>query len=391
MNDLCIDIGYNSLNKYNEQLCGDQVMIEQFDDGNSVVVVLADGLGSGVKANILATLTAKILSTMMAHSIDINDCISTVVASLPVCKVRGIAYSTFTIVRLWKNMTAEIIQYDNPHVILLRNGSNYKYPQTLMEIEGKTIFFSRVRLQKDDALILISDGVVHTGIDGIIDLKWQRDQVVDYMEHVYDRSLTAKTLATLLLDECSRRYHNKPMDDTTVCALKIRKRQQVNLMIGPPLNREDDNKMMSLFFSKEGKSIICGGTTANIAARYLGRKLETSLDYVVSEIPPTSEIQGVDLVTEGVLTVNKVLTYAQDYLGENAYYYKWCYQKDGASRIAKMLFEEATDINFYVGQAVNPAHQDPELPINFSIKMSLVNELSKCLKKMGKRIKVSYF
>ena len=51
----------------------------------------------------------------------------------------------------------------------------------------------------------------------------------------------------------------------------------------------------------------------------------------------------------------------------------------------------SADINFYVGRAINPAHQNPDLPINFNIKMNLVEDLSTCLKKMGKRIKVSYF
>ena len=94
---------------------------------------------------------------------------------------------------------------------------------------------------------------------------------------------------------------------------------------------------------------------------------------------------------EGVITVNKVLTYAKDYLEDNRSYEHWSFKKDGASQIAQLLFEEATDINFYVGRAVNPAHQNPNLPITFNIKMNLVSELSECLRKMGKRIKVSYF
>ena len=149
--------------------------------------------------------------------------------------------------------------------------------------------------------------------------------------------------------------------------------------------------MMSLFFSKEGKHIVCGGTTSSIAAKYLGKKVIPSLNFEDPEIPPIAEIEGVDLVTEGVFTVNKVLEYAKDYLKSNESYTHWGYKRDGASLISRMLFEEATDINFYVGRAVNPAHQNPDLPINFNIKMNLVEELSQCLKEMGKRIKVSYF
>ena len=149
--------------------------------------------------------------------------------------------------------------------------------------------------------------------------------------------------------------------------------------------------MMSLFFSKEDNHIICGGTTSSIAAKYLGKPLVPSLNFEDKGIPPTAELEGVDLVTEGVITVNRVLEYAKDYLADNRSYEQWSFKRDGASMIARLLFEEATDINFFVGKAINPAHQNPDLPINFNIKMNLVEELSACLKKMGKRIKVSYF
>ena len=149
--------------------------------------------------------------------------------------------------------------------------------------------------------------------------------------------------------------------------------------------------MMSLFFSKEGKHIICGGTTSSIAAKYLGKTVKATLDFEQSDVPPIAEIEGVDLVTEGVITINKVIEYARDALGSNELYEQWSVSRDGASMICRMLFEEATDINFFVGRAINPAHQNPELPINFNIKMNLVEELSACLRQMGKKVKVSYF
>ena len=165
----------------------------------------------------------------------------------------------------------------------------------------------------------------------------------------------------------------------------------MNILFGPPSNRDDCDRMMSLFFGKEGKHIVCGGTTSSIAAKYLHKPLKASLKFERSDVPPIAEIEGVDLVTEGVITINKVLEYAKDHLSSNELYEKWSFGRDGASLICQLLFEEATDINFYVGRAVNPAHQNPDLPINFNIKMNLVEELSKCLKQMGKRIKVSYF
>ncbi len=393
MNDLCADIGYHSLNKYGEELCGDHVDVVdvQDRDEDATIVVLADGLGSGVKANILSTLTSKIISTMMANSMSIEDCVETIASTLPVCSVRGIAYSTFTIVRIVNNSEAEIIQYDNPNIILLRHGKNISIPKTSMEIDGKIIYRSRLRIKEDDAIIIMSDGAIHAGLGKTLNYGWQRKNIIELMELMYRAGYSAKTLTTILLDECNKLYEDEPGDDTTVCTIKIRKREPMNLLIGPPADPGDVSKMMSLFFSKQGKHIVCGGTTSSLAADFLHRPLVPQFNYVDPSIPPTALIDGVDLVTEGVITINQVLTYAQNYLDDNESYHQWSYKKDGASLIARLLFEEATDINFYVGKAVNPAHQNPDLPINFSIKMRLVDELAGCLRKMGKRIKVSYF
>lgn len=394
MNDLCAEIGYKSINHAGEQLCGDHVdVVEQGSDTDtpSTVIVLADGLGSGVKASILSTLTSKIISTMMAQGLSLTDCVETIAQTLPICSVRGVAYSTFTILNLVDNREMELIQYDNPMVILLRDGKNYDYPKTEMNIGGKKIYQSVVKLQEGDIFVAMSDGCPHAGIGMAYNFGWKREDIIDYMETVTIAGYTAKTLSTILIDEVNKLYGGKPGDDATACVVKIRRREPMNILFGPPRNRDDCNRMMALFFSKEGKHIVCGGTTSSIAAKYLGKPVKTSLNYVRSDVPPTAEIEGVDLVTEGVITVNKVVEYAHDALGENKLYEKWSFGHDGASMICRLLFEEATDINFFVGRAVNPAHQNPDLPINFNIKMNLVEELSSCLKQMGKRIKVSYF
>ena len=390
MNKLCADIGYRSLIKYGEQLCGDHVdVIGQGEDTSTIV--LADGLGSGVKASILSTLTSRIISTMVAEGLPIEDCVETIAATLPVCSERQVAYSTFTIIRLIDNREAEIIEYDNPAVILLRDGKNCEFPKTALSIGGKTIYKSRIPLRENDIFVAMSDGCIHAGVGMELNFGWERGDIIEFLETLYDVGFTAKTLTTILLDECYKLYGGQPGDDTTACVVRIRRREPMNLLFGPPANRDDCNKMLSLFFSKEGKHIICGGTTSSIAAEYLHKRVVPKLDYLDPEVPPIAEIEGVDLVTEGVITINKVLSYAKDYLEDNESYTQWSYKKDGASQIARLLFEEATDINFFVGRAVNPAHQNPSLPINFNIKMQLVDELAEALRSMGKRIKVSYF
>ena len=390
MNNLCADIGYKSVNHYGEQLCGDHVdIVEQGD--SSTVIVLADGLGSGVKASILSTLTSKIISTMMAAGLPIEECVSAIAATLPVCSVRGVAYSTFTIMHLLNNETAELIQYDNPQVILIRDEKNYEYPRTEMSIGGKKIFKSVIKLQENDIFIAMSDGCPHAGIGLSYNFGWKREDIAAFMEAVSAAGYTAKTLSTILVDEVNKLYGGEPGDDATACVVRVRRRVPMNLLFGPPSNRDDCDRMMSLFFSKEGKHIVCGGTTSSIAAKYLGKPLRATLSFERSDVPPIAEIEGVDLVTEGVITVNKVVEYAKDYLEDNQSYEEWSMKRDGASLIARLLFEEATDITFFVGRAVNPAHQNPDLPINFNIKMNLVKELSDCLRKMGKRVKISYF
>ncbi len=390
MNDLCVDIGYKSINHFGEQLCGDHVdVVEQGE--NSTVIVLADGLGSGVKASILSTLTSKIISTMMAEGLSLEDCVETIAATLPICSVRGVAYSTFTIIHIVDNVDAELIQFDNPLVVLIRDFKNYDYPKTEMNIGGKKIYKSVIKLQEDDLFVAMSDGCPHAGLGIKYNFGWKREEIIDLIETIAPVGYTAKTCSTILIDKCNELYGWKPGDDATACVIKVRKREPMNILFGPPSNRDDANRMMSLFFSKEGKHIVCGGTTSSIAAKYLGKPLRASLNFEQSDIPPIAEIEGVDLVTEGVITVNRVLEYAKDSLGENKLYEKWEFGHDGASLISRLLFEEATDINFFVGRAVNPAHQNPDLPINFNIKMNLVEELSKCLRQMGKRIKVSYF
>ncbi|MDE5601500.1 MAG: serine/threonine-protein phosphatase [Clostridia bacterium] len=390
MNDLFADIGYKSVNHDGEQLCGDHVEIVEQGE-NSTVIVLADGMGSGVKASILSTLTSKILSTMLAEGLSIEDCVQTIAQTLPVCSVRGVAYSTFTIIHLIENDVAELIQFDNPLTILIRDGQNYDYPKYEMNIGGKRIFKSNIKLREGDIFVAMSDGCPHAGLGTVYNFGWERPQIIEFMETVAAGGYTAKTMSTILVDKCYELYGGKPGDDATACVVKIRSREPMNLLFGPPSNRNDADNMMALFFSKAGKHIVCGGTTASIAAKYLGKPLKASISFEQSDVPPIATIEGVDLVTEGVITVNKVLQYAKDYLADNKSYEQWSFKHDGASLISRLLFEEATDINFYVGRAINPAHQNPELPINFNIKMNLVQELSECLRKMNKRIKVSYF
>lgn len=390
MQDLCTEAGYVSINKYTEQLCGDRVEIIKGDDG-CTTLVLADGLGSGVKANILSTLTSTILSTMITAGISIDDCVETIAKTLPVCHLRQVAYSTFTIIRIIDNTYAELIQFDNPSVILLRDGKSFDYPITSRIISDKIILESKIDLQLDDVFISMSDGTIYAGVGQSLNFGWQRHNIVDFAELIYSKDMSAKMISTMIVDECNNLYNSMPGDDTTVASIKIRERRPVNLMIGPPSSPELCRDYMQTFFASKGKTIVCGGTTSSIVSDYLKKPVRTSLDYHNPKIPPIGHLSGVDIVTEGVITISHVVNYARNITSNKDLDSKWNYQKDGASLIAQMLFEYATDINFHVGKAINPAHQNPDLPISFGIKISLIEELAEHLRTMGKQVRLSYY
>lgn len=390
MNRLTADVSYNSMIKHGEQLCGDNVEVVEQDDG-SFIIVLADGLGSGVKASILSTLTAKIISTMMAGSMSLRDCVQAVTATLPVCEERGIAYSTFTIIKIGADMQSEIIQYDNPPVVILRNGKSLNLLTRTETLDGKSIHMSSIQLCEGDAIVTVSDGVIHSGVGKKLSFGWGISSMIEFLEEIIAGCETSKAVTMAVLDRCMELSEGEPGDDTTVCSVKIRKRDPINLLIGPPSNPAGDMDMMECFFSEYGRHIVCGGTTSELAAAYLGKRLEITLEYADPEIPPMARIEGVDIVCEGIITINRVLLYAKDCLGDYKHLQKWRSGMDAASRISRVLFDEATEIYFFVGKAINPAHQNPELPIDFSIKMRLVEELLDVLRKMGKRVKVRYF
>ena len=390
MNSFFLDVGYKSIFHFGEQLCGDHVNVANTEDGKTVVV-LADGLGSGVKASILSTITSQMISTLLSNGISLKEAVESISKTLPVDKQRDVAYSTFTIADFDTDGYLNIVQFDNPEVVMLRDGKSFEFQKEKIVIGDKTLYQSKIELRDGDMFAIFSDGCPYAGLGMKYNFGFGMNEIKDFLEVLNASGANARTVATDFIDHINSLYAFSPGDDATCVIIKVKKRQQVNVVFGPPSNREDCNRMMSLFFSKKGKHIVCGGTTAKIAADYLGKELEVDLNFVESDVPPMGKIEGVDLVTEGIITMNKVKEYAEDFLKDNILYQIWGYKKDAASILSRLLFEEATDIDFYVGRAINPAHQNPDLPINFSIKMNIVSELMNYLKKMGKNVKGNYF
>ena len=384
---LFLESGYTALNKAGEELCGDNVDIAV--NGEYTTLVLADGLGSGVKANILSTLTAKILCTMISNDIDIKECIETIIQSLPVCKVRGLAYSTFSIIHVNNEGKGYLFEFDNPQAIYIHDGMCMDFEREELDILDKKVYKTKLNLDPSDVVVVMSDGTIHAGIGMILNLGWQRKEIMNYLNGTVTKNMSARCIACLLAAACNDLYLDKPGDDTTVAAVRLREELKVNIMVGPPVDKQKDALYISEFIEKEGKHIVCGGTSSQIVAGFLGEDLHTSLDFTDRDVPPIAFIKGIDLVTEGVITLRKLLQLSEKYIDVKDVSPKHYEKKDGASRLADMLFEEATEVNFFVGQNVNIAHQG--LPIDTTMKLKLVESLSKNIEKMGKKVTVKYF
>ena len=387
-----IDVAWRSLNKYQEELCGDKVEI--LKTGDSDIVILADGMGSGVKANILATLTSKILGTMLREGAAIESCVETIARTLPVCKVRKVAYATFSILQIFHSGQAYLAEFDNPSCVFIRDGKILDYPYKVREIEGKKIHEYRFQVKKNDCFVLMSDGVIYAGAGSILNMQgWTWEAMAEYTLKCTKKTLSASRLAVLLSQACDELYEERPGDDTTVAVARVIERRIVNIFTGPPKDKADDDRLMHEFMHCEGKKVVSGGTSSNIAARFLGKEIVTRADSSDPDVPPVAEIEGIDLVTEGVLTLGKCLKllkkYANDEFDEE--FFDELDADNGASRLAKMLIEECTELNLFVGTSVNKAHKNSELSFDLSMRMNLVEQLIRIMEQIGRNVTVKYY
>lgn len=379
-----LDIATHSLNKFGEELCGDHVEIIKTED--HVIAVLADGLGSGVKANILATLTSKIMSTMLEKGGDLLDTIDTITHTLPVCSVRKIGYSTFSIVEINKMGNARIIEFDNPPVFIVRDHKILPLEKNKIRSADKDVWISSLQLKVGDEITLCSDGVVHAGVGNLLNHGWEWHHVAEFLESQTLKS--AENLNRRLIETCQRLYDDKPGDDTTAITIKLREPEWVHVFTGPPERTVKDAEAVESFMMQSGKKVVCGGTAANIISRETGHEIITSMDYIDPFVPPIAEIKGIDLVTEGVLTLKMALSKLR-HLNLN-YEEPIFNKKDGVSRLLKILMDDSTHIHFWMGRAINPAHQNPDFPKDLSIKSRVIQETIDELKKLGKDVRLTY-
>ena len=384
--EIPIDFGKVSLNKKKEKICGDYYTI--ITEPESSVLVLSDGLGSGVKANILATLTAKMLSIMIAGKVAIRTAVKVVADTLPVCSVRNLAYATFTVMVAQENEIC-LLQYDNPDAILLRNGKSIDYRRDIQMFGEKEIHQSYFQFQEGDMLILMSDGVTNAGMGKTTYGGWGREEVVKFCEQRWREEISAQEIASAIGNAGLDLNLDETDDDLTVLVMKGMKKKTVNIMVGPPADREDDRSYFETFFQKEGMHVVCGGTTAKLVADYLHTKVINIPDSGSEDVPAMSEIKGIDLVTEGLLTLQKLMEYYEDFSEDRLYFNRLIKKKDGAAELFRILFTEATEINFFFGNALNENYT--ALHIDREKKKELALELIDNLEAEGKKVKICFW
>ena len=383
MKRIAIDMAYKSLNHYGEELCGDKVEIVDKED--SRILILADGMGSGIRANILATLTSKIIATMMYNDMSIDEVVATIAKTLPLSSVNGVAYSTFSIIQVYYTGEIYVVEYDNPECILVRQGKVKALPFSYRKIEGKKIRECRFQT--------LPDGCLYCGTGDIINYRWDWNALAGCCESSAAKTRTAGQLAEQMNRACADLYGGVCSDDTTIAVARITEEQIVNILTGPPLEKEDDARMVQDFMKQEGIKIVSGGITSQIVARELGRRLITSVGVLDPEIPPTAKIEGIDLVTEGVLTLNKAIEllerYQQDDVSEE--FFDELSRDNGATRLACYLMENCTTVNLFIGKAINKDYTTKELPFEISVRQNVMKRLQAVLAAMHRSVHVYYY
>ena len=373
--------GTRQLNKHSEELCGDSVAVTRHVD--SVTLALSDGLGSGVKANILATLTTRIAMQLLENELPLSEVVETLGKTLPVCQIRKLAYSTFAIAQFFTDGHARVVEFDTPPPILLRGRQLLALPTSERDIGGKRIRESVFELELGDWVVFVSDGVLNAGIGGVYPLGWGWDQAVRYLERHAHPELSAQDLAERLAGTVQDLYANAPGDDVTIIVIKARRKLVATVLTGPPVSRDTDEAVLARFTKRPGLHAVCGGTTAKVVSRHIGQPLEVDLETMRPDVPPLARMENIDLVTEGILTLTRV----SELLRSGASKETVRFQTDGAAALLRLLLD-VDHVNFLVGLAVNPAHQNPNLPHGLGMKLAVVRDIAEELQKRGTEVTI---
>lgn len=386
------EVNCQQRNHEGERICGDVFISKRLREERRTIAVLSDGMGHGVKANMLATLTATMAVNFTREHKDYQTIAEIIMNTLPVCSVRKISYSTFTIVDVEDSGEVSILEYDNPNCIIMRGARVHDpgWENIVMESEqnkGKELRAVKFRPRKEDRIIFWSDGIIQSGLGSHkYPFGWGIEDSTDFVVRTVQKTpyISARKLAQKVLNMAVMNDNYESKDDTSCATIYFREPRKLLISTGPPFEKNRDIELAMSVHQFEGKKIVCGATTAEIIARELGREIVDEFEFHDPDLPPVSHMQGVDLITEGILTLSKAYNMLHDYnnnikLGNGP-----------ADRIVKMLLE-SDEINIIIGTKINIAHQDPTLPVELEIRRTVVKRIARVLEeKFLKEVALQY-
>lgn len=384
-----VDIACSQMKKYNQNAYGDYFSSKRYQDEERLVAVMSDGLGSGIKANILSCMTATMLLKFISNDqIPINRAAEIVMNSLPVCKVRHISYATFSAIDCHDDGNVKIVEEGNPDFIWIRDGEvlvpDFEIIQS-QTFPNRKMKIYKIKAQLCDRFVFCSDGVTQAGLgDGHLKLGMKREGLIALLKDKLKENtgISSSKLADFIVNKAKDIEINKePQDDISACVLYFREPREAMVFTGPPYHRQKDKDYAQMFQSFKGKKAICGGTTANLVSRELNIPIRTDVIISVGNLPTISYMDGVDLVTEGILTLTKTLEYLENATVDI---------DNAAGKLVKFLLDSDC-IQFLVGAKLNQAHYNPALPIEIEIRKNVIKKMAKVLQdKYFKKVNVQY-
>jgi hypothetical protein len=369
-----IEVDYFQNAKHGQVVAGDVFLSQKIKDENRVVAVLSDGLGSGIKANVLATLTATMALKYRSSSIDIKKTAATIMDTLPVCSVRKISYSTFTIIDIDTSGNTHIIEHDNPPILVIRDREILPLEKRVIQVDrwqDRLINISEFKARLGDRILFFSDGVSQAGMGEYkTPLGWGVENVQKFLiESIsIENSISARALSRKVVNRARKIDGDFAKDDTTCAAIYFRKPRNLLVVTGPPFSMHRDEEVAHIVDTFQGKRIICGGTTSNIIARILDREIVMNMSRLDPEIPPYSEMEGVDLITEGTLTLAKVANILEEGTVPEQL-------RINAARLLVSMLLDSDVVHFIVGTRINEAHQDPNIPAELDLRRNIVKRI----------------
>lgn len=320
-----IDINSHSINCHGDKICGDTFMQRYIPNQRRTVAVLSDGMGHGIKANILSTLTASIIVNMGQANETIVNIAQTILHTLPVCNIRGISYSTFTIVDINHNTNVvQVIEYDNPQTLVFRSEKQLELERQKIVLENpnseqrplQTLFSSTFIATEGDRIILCSDGVTQSGIGtDQYPFGWGLKNLTKYCT---DKITSNPTISSndLTMDVLKNAYQadlSRSKDDITCAAFTFRQSRRLLFCSCPPATEKGFDKLAQNIIDYTGQTIICGYPLAEKISEKLKSPIRKNATSTDPNLPPLWFIDGVDLITEGFLTLTRVIDIMENY------------------------------------------------------------------------------